>query len=200
MVLSLDLRSALILGILYLFFGGVPYVFRTHHGHTFRRPWCRHTALDERITHIRRTPTPPRRASCWRTRRGAWWIEGGGCRCGESVRSGAPPVEESSEKVTCLCTHDGGVGAVRRRGSARRGAERPYLGRGVATAVQRGPERDVWGDCSPRSDGKRGLTAEERVGCRFGLGGEERGSRRPERLRACTLGSGSAWARTRCVE
>jgi uncharacterized membrane protein len=36
MVLFLDLWSALILGILYLFFGGVPYVFRTQHGFTLQ--------------------------------------------------------------------------------------------------------------------------------------------------------------------
>jgi hypothetical protein len=38
MVLSLEFRSALILGILYLFFGGVPYVFRRHRRHTLRPP------------------------------------------------------------------------------------------------------------------------------------------------------------------
>jgi hypothetical protein len=32
MVLFLDLWSAIILGILYLSFGGVPYVFRTQYG------------------------------------------------------------------------------------------------------------------------------------------------------------------------
>jgi MFS family permease len=37
MVLFLDLWSALILGILYLFFGGVPYVFRTQHGFTLQQ-------------------------------------------------------------------------------------------------------------------------------------------------------------------
>jgi len=32
MVLFLDLWSAMILGILYLSFGGVPYIFREQHG------------------------------------------------------------------------------------------------------------------------------------------------------------------------
>jgi hypothetical protein len=37
MVLFLDLWSAMILGILYLSFGGLPYVFRVQHGFTLQQ-------------------------------------------------------------------------------------------------------------------------------------------------------------------
>ena len=40
MVLFLDLWSAVILGILYLFFGGVPYIFRTQYGLLVSRTEC----------------------------------------------------------------------------------------------------------------------------------------------------------------
>ncbi|ORY28299.1 major facilitator superfamily domain-containing protein [Naematelia encephala] len=37
MVLFLDLWSAIILGVLYIFFGGVPYIFRTQHGFSLQQ-------------------------------------------------------------------------------------------------------------------------------------------------------------------
>jgi hypothetical protein len=89
------------------------------------------------------------------------------------VQSVPTSLQRCDVSVLTTAGREGRLGP-RGEGGARRGANHPYLGRGVAAAVQRGPVRAVWRASPTESDGTAGLTAEGWVWCwdRHWRGGE----------------------------